>query len=561
VTRIGSRQDLKTGEPGVSAPESQGERNTRRVFAGILSSRIAGLVRERIFAHYFGASLYMDAWRAANRLPNVIQNLLGEGTLSASFIPVYARLVEDGKREEARAFAGATLGLLLAVLGVATLLGVLLAPVLVGVLFIAFDAEQQARTTSLVRILFPMTALLAMSAWTLGVLNTHRRFLIPYTAPVLWNVAILVALGVGGWGYGLRGDPLLSLVALGAVAGGVLQLGVQVPATIRALGWVRPSLDIGRPTVRTAVANFGPVVAARGVANLSGWLDYALAAALASGAIAALGFAQTLYLLPISLFGLAAAAGELPELARTRPGDHGVLARSVQQGVERIAFFVVPSMVVYVALGDLVTAALFQSGAFGAPEVRLTWAVLAAYALGMGASATAKLLSATFHALGDTRTPARIAVTRMGISLGAGLTLMFPFDTLPVLGGNGGLRYGAVGLALGAAIGAQFELAALRRKLKARLGDVDTDGAHRGRMGRIVLAALGAGAIGMGLRMILPLATLHPILEAAIVLPWVGGAYVIGAQLLGVPLPASWMRRLQRLRGRDGASGRGSEGP
>jgi len=492
----------------------------------------------------------MDAWRAALRLPNVVQNLLGEGTLSASFIPVYARLENEGRKDEARAFAGAVLGLLLGVLGVVTLLGVLLAPVLVGILFVAFEAEQQARTAALVRILFPMTGLLALSAWTLGILNSHRRFLIPYTAPVLWNLAILGALGWGGWMLGLRDDALLRWVGWGALLGGALQLGVQVPGALRALGGVRPSWAVHLPSVRTAVSNFGPVVAARGVANLSGWLDYALAAALAAGAISALGFAQTLYLLPISLFGMAAAAGELPELSREGrtdgldPETRHRIAAQVRSGVERVAFFVIPCMVVYLGLGDLVTAALFQTGAFGAPEVRLTWAVLGAYTLGMGATATAKLLSATFHALGDTRTPARIAVIRIAASLGVGLALMFPLDTLEVLGDANGLRYGAVGLALGAAVGGQLELALLRRKLTLRIGE------HRAAGGRILRITGAAGvalALGIGLRagVTLVLPWTPPLLMAALVFPVAGGCYLAVAHALGVPLPAPVARALR----------------
>ena len=145
-------------------------RGSVTVGSGILLSRIAGLVRERIFAHFFGASPFADAWRAALRMPNVLQNLLGEGTLSASFIPIYVGMEEEDRQEASRRFAGAVFGLLTATAGIMALLGVLLAPVLVAVFFAGFDADRQAVTVGLVRILFPMIS-------EIEEVHTIRRFM------------------------------------------------------------------------------------------------------------------------------------------------------------------------------------------------------------------------------------------------------------------------------------------------------------------------------------------------------------------------------------------------
>jgi putative peptidoglycan lipid II flippase len=514
--------------------ETEEVRRTRgsvTVGGGILLSRVAGLVRERVFAHFFGASPFADAWRAALRMPNVLQNLLGEGTLSASFIPIYAGMEEEGRRDAARRFAGAVFGLLTATAGLMALLGVLLAPVLVAIFFAGFDPDRQAVTVGLVRILFPMTAVLVLSAWCLGILNSHRRFFLSYAAPVLWNAAMIGALALGGWGAGLEGEALVRLLAWGALLGGGLQFLVQLPLALRLVGGLRPSLSTSVEGVREAIRNFTPVLAARGVVNLSGWLDYALAAFLATGAVAALGYAQTLYILPISLFGMSVAASELPELARRREGAAAeILGQEVGRGMERIAFFLVPSTLAYLVLGEVVVAALYQTGAFGGPEVLLTWGVLAAYAMGMGASASSRLLSSAFYALRDTRTPARVAYLRVALSLSVGAALMLPLDRVQV---GEGLRLGAAGLALGASVGAWVELTLLRRSLKTSLGP---HGPRRRVLVRFGLAGGAALLVGLGVR--LGLAALfppiHPILEALGVLGAFGGTYLVLTRVMGV---------------------------
>lgn len=504
-------------------------RASARVALGILSSRLAGLVRERVFAHFFGASPFADAWRAALRMPNVLQNLLGEGTLSAAFIPIYSELLEEKRDREAARFAGAVFGLLTLTAGLLALLGILLAPLLVAVFFVGFDPDRQALTVTLVRILFPMTALLVVSAWSLGILNSHRRFFLPYVAPVFWNAAMIGAMLVGGVALGMGGEELAVILAWGALAGGALQLLVQLPTALRLLGEFRPSLSRRVHGVREAIRNFLPVVAARGAVNLSGWLDYALAAFLAVGAVATLGYAQTLYLLPIALFGMSVAASELPELARRRGTDvRDELAADVERAATRVTYFLVPSTLGYLFLGDVVSAALFQTGAFGPAEVLVTWGVLAAYSLGMPASALSRLLSSAFYAVRDTRTPARIAYLRVALSLGVGALLMFPMDTIVV----GPLRLGAAGLALGASLAAWTELVLLRRAIRPSVGRLDMG---RQEVVRLLLAGALASAAGVGIALLLP--PVHPWVEAlGTLVPFVG-VYLAATFALGVGGP------------------------
>ena len=170
------------------------------VAAGILLSRIIGLVRNRVFAHYFGTSDAADAFNAAFRIPNFLQNLFGEGVLSASFIPVYAGLRARGDEAEARLVASAIAALLGLATAVLVLVGILFTPWLIAAIAPGFTGEKREVTIRLVRILFPGAGLLVLSAWCLGVLNSHRRFFLSYSAPVLWNLAIIASLIAFGRG-------------------------------------------------------------------------------------------------------------------------------------------------------------------------------------------------------------------------------------------------------------------------------------------------------------------------------------------------------------------------
>ncbi|MCH8810674.1 MAG: murein biosynthesis integral membrane protein MurJ [Gemmatimonadetes bacterium] len=451
-------------------PPSGDARRSRAAFmvgAGIFFSRISGLIRGVLMASFFGTGL-MDVWFAAAKIPNVIQNLLGEGTLSASVIPVYTEFLEEGREEEAGRFAGAVLGILMMVAGGAALLGMLLAPVLVPIVFWEWNPDKVALTTVIVQILFPMTAVLVLSAWALAILNSHRRFLVSYMAPVVWNgaiIATLVVMGLG-FGFGWSGRQLLLAAAWGAVGGGILQFLVQLPYVVPLLRHFRLSLDRSVSGVGEAVRNFVPVVTARGVVNIGSLLDVFVAAILAEGAVAALGWAQTLYLLPISLFGMSIAASELPELSRQRKAPVSDLAPQISAALQRIHFLLLPSMAAFLLLGDLFIGGLYQRGEFLPTDTPVVYAVLAAYALGLLASSGSRVLSSAFYAMRDTRTPARIAYLRVVVSLAVGISLMFPLDRFT----SGELHYGATGLALGASVAAWLEYVLLRRRLATVLG-------------------------------------------------------------------------------------------
>src|SRR5579862_6146119 len=241
-----------------SATDQKPRRGAVFVAAGILLSRLAGLVRLQVFAHYFGLeSDAADAFNAAFRIPNFLQNLFGEGALSASFIPVYASLVSRGERREADRVAGAVGAILGLVVSVLVLVGVLATPILIAAIAPGFTGEKRALTIMIVRILFPGAGLLVLSAWCLGVLNSHGRFLLSYAAPVVWNAAMIGTLVA--FGPRLDRPSLAVALAWGSVAGSALQVIVQLPIVLS----VAPDLRLATSVLSTHVAevfrNFVPV--------------------------------------------------------------------------------------------------------------------------------------------------------------------------------------------------------------------------------------------------------------------------------------------------------------
>jgi putative peptidoglycan lipid II flippase len=241
------------------------------VGAGIFLSRIAGLVRNKVFAYYFGSSLAADALNAAIRIPNLLQNLFGEGVLSASFIPEYAGLLAQEKKEESDRLAGAVAAALALTSAIVVLIGVLAAPALVSLIAGGFVGERRELTVRLTRILFPGAGLLVLSAWCLGILNSHRKFFVSYTAPVIWNVAMIGALV--GFGTGTPQVRLAEIVAWASVVGSALQFGVQLPLVLRLASGVRLNLNLGVESAQRVFRNFVPAFISRGVVQISAYID------------------------------------------------------------------------------------------------------------------------------------------------------------------------------------------------------------------------------------------------------------------------------------------------
>ncbi len=512
------------------------------VGAGIFLSRIAGLVRERAISHYLGLSPAADAFRAALRIPNFLQNLLGEGVLSASLIPVYARLRAEGRHEEA-SLVGRAIGTVLAlIVTVLALGGVVLAEPLVALLAPGLAADTRALTVELVQILFPGIALLVMSAWCLAILNSHRRFFLSYASPVLWNAALIAAAVVAGRRLAGHDDDIATWLAWGAVIGSAAQLLVQVPTVISLLRSARPSLAVREPGVRSTARAFVPVVIGRGSVQLSAFVDQVLASYIASGILAAMFNAQVLAMLPVSLFGMAVSAAELPEMASATGADEARAAHlraRLAGATRRVAFLVIPSAVAFVAIGGPIIALLFQSGRFRELETEIVWIVLAGSAIGLVPSTQGRLLSSAFYALGDTTRPLHAALVRVGLNGIAGFAAVFPLrDALGY-----GPAWAAFGLTAASGVAAWIEYALLHRWLGRRIENVPTPA--RFFVGCLVSAAL-AGVAGWGATELAASAGIVGWKSALVAIPTFGAVYLAIMVVARVPEVGALTRRLRR---------------
>jgi putative peptidoglycan lipid II flippase len=327
--------------------------------------------------------------------------------------------------------------------------------------------------------------------------------------------------------------------------GSVLQFAVQLPTLLGLTGGVKLSLDVRDPRVARVIRNFLPVFVSRGVVQISAFIDAMIASLLPVGAVAVISNAQTLYLLPVSLFGMSVAAAELPELseAASDPGTRAELLRArISAGSERIAFFIVPSAMVFLSLGQLVSGLLLQSGAFSQRDSDWVWATLAGSTVGLLATSLGRLLTSTYYALDDTRTPLGYAALRVLLTLVLGFAAalygprLFGVDS----------RWGTAGLTASAGAAGWVEFLLLRRGLTRRIGRF---GLPPGLLPRLWGAAAVAAAVTWGLHLLLAPHARHGLArtaEAAVSLATFTAAYGALALALRIEAARSLWRRIAR---------------
>jgi putative peptidoglycan lipid II flippase len=495
--------------------------------------------------------MHADIFSAALRIPNVIQNLLGEGTLTASFVPVYGRLVAQGRNAEAGRVAGALFALLLAVAATVSLLGLLTAPGIVAVLTPGFTGVRRELMIGTIRLLFPMVGFLVLSAWALSILNSHRQFFVPYVAPVLWNAAIVAGLLISRRHHDL--DAVLNAAAWGALVGGVLQFAIQLPWVLRVNREIRVNTEVRNPHVMMAMKNAGPAILGRGAVQLSGYVDLMLASLLAVGAVARLRYAQTLYMLPFSLIAASIAAVELAEMSR-EAADLAAVRSRAESASRRIAFLIVPSALACITLGGPLVTLVYQGGAFSSADVPIVWAILAVFGVGMLASTQSRIYQSAMAAMHDTATPARIATARIIV---ATLVSVLSILTLePVKFGGittfhtalqswrlGDAPLGPVGIAFGSSCGAWLEWLLLRTALTGKLGHL---GHGRDAWAKSLLAGVMAAALAGAVYLLANRAT---VAFSLLAVGLFGAAYLAITYLLRLPEAREFVGRIARRLG------------
>ena len=527
-----------TGQRPEPVKQSSGK-SSALIAAGILLSRVLGLLRQTLIARYLGAGAASDVFNGAFRLTNFLQNLFGEGALSASFIPVYAHALETGDEREADRIAGAVAAILAMVTAVIVLLGILAAPLVTELIVGGFTGAKFDLTVRLTRIFFPGAGIFVMSAWCLGILNSHRKFFLSYAAPVFWNVAMIGALLFFG---PRRGETDLAVaLAWASVVGAALQMSVQLPSVFRLVRHPRFVPDFGFAPVREVVKNFLPAFVSRGVVQLSAFVDLRLASGIAfEGSVGLLSYAQTIYVLPISLFGMAISAAELPEMAREGGTDAAAFARlraRLDAAIPRVAFFCVPSALAFLFIGNGIAAVLLQHGRFKTEDSLHTWAILGGSAVGLVASAIARLYSSTFYALRDTRTPLWFAVARVVLTGVLGYICAYP---LPAALGLPAWT-GVAGLTASAGVAGWVEFYLLRRAIGRRIGRT---GMSRAQLAKLWGAGIIAGVVSFGVMRLLSPA--HPFLGGLLAMITFALVYGCATLALGVPEAAAIFARIRR---------------
>ncbi len=542
-------------------PKPRAGRGALLVAAGIFTSKIVGLVREKVYAHYLGTGVASAALRAGLRIPNFLQNLFGEGVLSASFIPVYANLLGKNEEEAADEVASTVFGLLCLAVAVLVGVGTFGAPYLVDLIAGGFTGEARELTVRLVRILFPGIGLLVLSAWCLGVLNSHRRFFLSYAAPVGYSVVFIAALLL--FGPRRAQEDVAVAVAWGATAGCAVQFLVQLPTVLSLMGKFRPAISLRNPLVRQVLHAFAPVVLARGVVQVSALVDTYYASEISPGVFASIGFAQVISMLPISLFGMSVSAAELPEMAREQGSSTEVAAalqRRLSTALERVAFFVVPSAAAFLFVGDVVAGTLYQGGHFTPADTRFLWYLLIGSSFGLLASTFGRLYSSAFYALKNTRTPLYFATVRVLLTAALAWYCVF---RLP---GDLGVARELGGVALLATYGmaAWLEFFLLRRAMTQRIG---VTGVPLKRLATLWGAAIVSAGLAVGLKLalvawkgpdarvfsalgghLLPPPALPAVPVGVLVLGVFGVAYFAITALLGVPQAQAIFAKVLRRR-------------
>jgi putative peptidoglycan lipid II flippase len=454
-------------------------RSSGKISAATATSRVTGLVRETVFAYLLGSGTVADAYFAATRIPNLLRDLFAEGALGAAFVPVVSEKLAGGDRQGAFALVNRMATGLSLVVGVIVLLGIAAAPWLVRGLAPGFDAVpgKTELTVLLVRWTFPYLWLISLAALVAGTLNALRRFGVPASAPIFFNLGH-IATALIFWRVF---DPPVVALAAGVVVGAAGQLLFQLPA-LRAAGFrIRLALPWGDPDVRRVVGLMIPVVLGLGALQLNNLTTTIIASFLPEGSLSYLNYAFRLMHFPLGVFAVAIGTAVLPRAsAAVAHNDRPGLQAIYDEGLALATFLVIPAAIFLILFPDVIVAVIYQRGAFGAADTVNVSAALRFYALGLLGYTGVRVSAPVFYAHRDTRTPMRYAMTSVALNIGLNVALAVPM--------------GFVGLALANALAGTTNFLLLHRRLRSRY-DVGPGRAVRRDVSILVLDGIVAGTL------------------------------------------------------------------
>ncbi|CAN5668804.1 murein biosynthesis integral membrane protein MurJ [soil metagenome] len=454
-----------------------------------LASRITGLGRELVVASSFGVSAWTDAFNVAFRIPNLLRRLFAEGAFSQAFVPILAETRAREGDDTTRLLIDAVATVLVWVLLLASVIGVVAAPVIVWAM--ASGLERMDGAVVMTRWMFPYIGFMSLVALSAGILNTWRRFAVPAATPVLLNMSTIIAAWSLGPAFATRGiEPIYSL-AVGVMLGGVLQLLVQIPALLNIGGLPRIGFSpgaVGRawkhPGVHRVLRQMAPAVLGVSVAQLSLLVNTQIASHVGVGAVSWLTYADRLMEFPTALLGVALGVVLLPQLSavQTKSDVHAYSAL-LDWGLRLVAMLALPCGVALLVFAKPLVSVLFHYGAFKPTDVDQTVLALMGYGVGLLGIVAVKVLAPGFYAQQNIRTPVKIAVAVLA------LTQLMNLAFVPWFA-HAGL---ALSIGLGATINALWLFFGLRRK-----GMYVPGPGWGGFMGKVVIATVLLGAVLVG---------------------------------------------------------------
>jgi putative peptidoglycan lipid II flippase len=420
-------------------------------------SRILGLVRDIVFARYFGASLVMDAFLVANRIPNMLRRFFAEGAFSQGFVPVMARYREKHSHEDAREFVDAIAGTFGVILFLVTLAGVVAAPLLVAIVapgFIGDDGRFELATLML-RFTFPYLFFVSLTAFAGGILNTYGRFAVPAFTPVILNIVLITA---AVWLAPTLEEPGMAL-AYAVFVAGLLQLLFQIPFLLRIRAMPRPKWAIAHEGVRRAMKLMLPAIFGSSVAQINVLVGGIIASMLGVGKISVLYYSDRLMEFPLGLFGIALATVTLPYLSRQYANDsHAAFSATLDWSLKLVVLIAVPAAVGLIILAEPLVTTIYFGGVFAEEQVRMTVLALQAFSIGLVGFSFVKILAPAYFAREDTRTPVRFGLIALVVNFVLSVSLAW------YLTAQGSLNAHA-GLALAVSVAAILNAALLYRGL------------------------------------------------------------------------------------------------
>jgi putative peptidoglycan lipid II flippase len=488
------------------------------VGSATLASRLLGYVRDMVIANLFGAGMVSDAFIAAFRIPNMLRRLLGEGSLSIAFVPVYTDCLNRQGRDEADRLAVSALRSLFIVLVMISAVGILLAPALVHLLAYGFtdDPEKYALCIKLTRIMLPYAVFVGMVALCMGVLNVMGHFAAPALAPCLLNLAMIGMVMLFSW-YSPSPATRAVGLSIGVVLGGVLQLGLQVPFLIQKGLYLWRAVPLWHPAMKEILWMMGPAMFGAAVYQINSLVGCLLGSLLYQGSISYLYYADRLVQFPLGVFAIAMATAVLPTLSRqAASGQQQALRDTFSHSLRLVFFITLPSMVGLIVLREPIVALLFQRGAFDAQTTRLTAGALLYYGIGLWAFSGVRIMTYTFYALKDTRTPVKVAFASIAGNMVLGVALMQPMQ-------HNGL---ALALSLASMLHLALLSAALRKKVGALGWRVLAQSAARSGLCALIMG----GAVWAMARQFMPAGSKHTLVVlGGLLLCIVAGVVVYGA--------------------------------